>query len=76
MSYRFTNKRIIVTTSSPVFKREVQVKYSEIKEVRSVGRGLGLWGDMVIFLKDGSRLELVGIEKHNELRNYVEGFII
>ncbi|GAB4817787.1 hypothetical protein N2152v2_004833 [Parachlorella kessleri] len=31
----------------------------------------GLWGDMVIFLKDGSRLELVGLERFSEIRAYI-----
>ncbi|KAL4859558.1 hypothetical protein ACK3TF_000652 [Chlorella vulgaris] len=75
ISYRFTDKRLIVTTNSPVLKREVQVKYSQIKEVRSAPRALGLWGDIVIFLKDGSRLPLVGLERHRELVDYIEGQI-
>lgn len=33
------------------------------------------WGDMVIYLKDGSRLEIVGLERFKELQLYIEGFI-
>ena len=76
IKYKFTNRRVIVETNSPVVKRTVEVDYSKIKEVRSVPRAFGAWGDMVIFLKDGSRLELVGLEKVMEIRNYIEGFII
>lgn len=72
ITYKFTNKRLVVTTSSPVFKRDVQVSYDKIKEVRTVPRGFGLWGDMVVFLKDGSRLEIVGLERHLELQKYME----
>jgi len=73
ISYKFTNKRIIVTTNSPVLKREVHVEYSKIKEVRSVCRAGGLWGDMVIFLKDGSRLELMGVDSNfRDIENYIQ----
>ena len=75
VSYKFTTRRVVVTTSSPVLKREVQIEYSKIKEVRSAPRAFGLWGDMVIFLKDGSRLELIGLEKFDELRDFLEGKI-
>jgi hypothetical protein len=51
------------------------VEYTKIKEIRSVPRAFGLWGDMVVFLKDGARLELVGIENVAEIRNYIEEFI-
>lgn len=73
MSYKFTDKRVTVTTSSPVLNREVSVAYTKIKEVRSVPRGFGLWGDMVVFLRDGSRLELIGLERHAEIRDYIIG---
>jgi len=64
-----------VVTNSPVLKREVQVEYSKIREIRSVPRGFGLWGDAVIFLKDGSRLELIGLENFAEIRNHIERYI-
>eukprot|EP00877_Chromochloris_zofingiensis_P014006 jgi/Chrzof1/885/Cz01g32200.t1 len=72
ISYRFTNKRIIVTNTSPLFSRQVQVAYKNIKEIRSAPRALGLWGDMVVFLKDGSRLEIAGLEKYQDIRRHIE----
>lgn len=75
IKYRFTNKRVTVVNSSPLFKREVQVPYSKIKEVRTAPRAFGLWGDMVIFLKDGSRLEITGLEKYKEIKQHIEGII-
>jgi hypothetical protein len=48
------------------------VAFSKIKEVRTVPRAFGAWGDMVIFLKDGSRLELIGIEKFAEVKRHIE----
>lgn len=75
VKYKFTDKRIVVTTSSPVFKREVQVAYDKIREVRAVPRAFGLWGDMVVFLKDGSRLEMVAMDKFDEIKKYLDGKI-
>lgn len=48
---RFTNKRVIITNSSPLFSSATQIPYRKIKEVRAAPRALGAWGDMVIFLK-------------------------
>ena len=75
MQYKFTSKRLIITTNSPVLKREIQVEYSKIKEIRAVARAFGAWGDAVIFLKDGSRLELVGLENHAEIKTYIDNRI-
>lgn len=30
----------------------------------------------VIFLKDGSRLELLGVENHQKLKGFVEGYVV
>lgn len=46
-----------------------------MKEVRSAPRALGAWGDLVIFLKDGSRLELVGLERFQDIRRFIEAHI-
>ncbi len=32
--------------------------YQEIKDVKTVGRGIGLWGDMVVTLKNNDKIEL------------------
>ena len=47
--------------------------FDQIKEIRTAPRGFGLWGDMVVFLKDGSRLEALGLERVNEIRDYILG---
>jgi hypothetical protein len=75
VKYKFTNKRVVVTTDSPTTKRTVEVSYNQIREVRAVNRAAGLWGDMVIFLKSGERLEIAGLEKAVELKAYIDGFI-
>ena len=46
--------------------------YSQIKEVRCVPRGFGAWGDMVLVLTDGSRLELRSMPRFREIETYIE----
>ena len=53
-----------------------QVAFSKIKEIRAVPRALGAWGDMVIFLKDGSRLELVGMQNWEDIKRHIESCIV
>lgn len=74
-SYRFTNKRLTVTNTSPLFKSQVEIAYSKVKEIRAAPRALGLWGDMVIFLKDGGRLEIAGLERYKEIKEHIEKYI-
>lgn len=35
-----------------------------------------LCGAQVFFLRDGGRLELLGVEEHLKLRGFVEGYIL
>ena len=49
------------------------VVYSEIAKVVTVPRGLGLWGDMVVTLKDGSRLEMRAVPNFRDLYAYING---
>ena len=46
--------------------------YDEVTEVVAIGRGIGLWGDMVIKLKDGSKVEIRSVDKWQEVRDYIE----
>jgi nitrogen fixation protein len=48
------------------------VVYSQIREVLSVPRGFGAWGDMVLVLNDGSRLEMRSVPRFRELEAYIE----
>jgi hypothetical protein len=69
--YRITNRRITVTGGW--FGRDrSDVVYSEITKVVIVPRGLGSWGDMVLTLKDGSRLELRSVPNFRDVYDYVE----
>jgi hypothetical protein len=53
----------------------VDVAYTEVKEVRTAPRAFGLWGDMVLFLNDGNRLEIPGLENYEEIKLFIESKI-
>jgi nitrogen fixation protein len=69
--YRITNRRITVTGGWRGQTR-TDIVYAEIAKIVTVPRGLGSWGDMVLTLKDGSRLELKSLPKFRETYEYVE----
>ena len=70
LRYRITNRRISVT-GGWMGRDRSDIVYSEIRKVVTVPRGLGGWGDMVITLKDGSRLELRALPKFREIYDYI-----
>jgi len=69
--YRITNRRISVTGGWRGQTR-TDVVYAEIAKIVTVPRGLGSWGDMVLTLKDGSRLELKSLPRFRETYEYIE----
>ncbi len=70
LRYRITNRRISVT-GGWMGRDRTDLIYSEISKIVTVPRGLGLWGDMVVTLKDGSRLELRSMPRFRELYDYI-----
>jgi Bacterial PH domain len=70
LRYRITNRRISVT-GGWMGRDRTDIIYSEIVNLKKVPRGLGFWGDMVVTLKDGSRLELRAVPKYRELFDYI-----
>ena len=70
LRYRFTNRRISVT-GGWMGKDRTDVIYSEIVKVAKVPRGLGFWGDIVVTLKDGSRLEMRALPKFRQIYDYI-----
>ncbi|MGB3240424.1 MAG: PH domain-containing protein [Geitlerinemataceae cyanobacterium] len=70
LRYRITNRRICVT-GGWLGRDRTDIIYSDIAKVVTVSRGLGLWGDMVITLKNGSRLELRAIPRFRQLYEYI-----
>lgn len=70
LRYRITDRRISVT-GGWMGRDRSDVIYSEMSSVVAVPRGLGSWGDMVVTLKDGSRLELRAMPKFRETASYI-----
>ena len=70
LRFKITNRRISVTGGW--FGRDkTQLVYNQISEVRSIPRGLGSYGDMVLVLKDGARLEMRAIPNFRETESYI-----
>ncbi len=70
LRYRITDRRISVTGGWQG-KDRTDIIYSEIKKVAKVSRGVGLWGDLVVTLKDNNRLELRALPKFREIYDYI-----
>ena len=70
LRFRITSRRISVT-GGWMGKEKTQVVYSQIKEVRSVSRGFGAWGDMVLVLNDGARLEMRSVPSFRDTEAYI-----
>ena len=71
LRYRITSRRIEVN-GGWLGRDRTQVVYSQIREVRSVARALGFWGDMVLVLTDGSKLEMRSVPNFREVEAYIE----
>ncbi|MEI6616615.1 MAG: PH domain-containing protein [Cyanobium sp. ELA507] len=71
LRYRITSRRVSVE-GGWLGRDRTQVVYSQIREVLSVPRGFGAWGDMVLVLNDGSRLEMRSVPRFRELEAYIE----
>lgn len=70
LRYRITNRRISVT-GGWMGRDRTDIIYSEIVKIVKVPRGIGLWGDMVLTLRDGSRLELRAVPKFRDIYDYI-----
>ncbi len=70
LRYYITNRRISVI-GGWMGRDRTDVIYSEIVKIVKVPRGIGLWGDMVLTFRDGSRLELRAVPKFREIYNYI-----
>ena len=71
LRFNITSRRISVT-GGWMGRDRSQVAFSQVREVRSVSRGFGAWGDMVLVLTDGSRLELLSVPRFRELEAFIE----
>jgi hypothetical protein len=62
LRYRITNRRVCVT-GGWMGRDRTDVIYSEIVKVAKVPRGLGLWGDLVITIRNGNRFRNASFTK-------------
>ena len=70
LRFRITSRRISVC-GGWMENDKTQVVYSQISEVRTVPRGFGAWGDMVLVLNDGARLEMRSLPRFREVEAYI-----
>ncbi len=70
LRFRITSRRVSVT-GGWMGRDRSQVAYGQIKEVRSIPRGFGFWGDMVLVLSDGARLEMRAMPRFREVEAYI-----
>ena len=74
LRYKITTKRI--TIEGGWFGRnKTQVSLSNINEIRSVPRGFGSYGDMVLILNDGSKVEMKSLPLFREKQDFIEANI-
>ena len=70
LRYKITDRRISVT-GGWMGKDRTDIIYSEITRITKMPRGIGLWGDIVVTLRDKSRLELRAIPNFREIHDYI-----
>jgi hypothetical protein len=70
LRYRITDRRICVTGGWRGTQR-TDIIYSEIIKIVKVPRGVGLWGDLVITLRDKSRLEMRAVPQFRDIYDYI-----
>lgn len=69
MRYRFTNLRVTVISGFTGEDRS-DFSYKVIKDVQVVPRFIGEWGDIIITLKDGTKVDLRSVPKFREIAKY------
>ncbi|WP_373540377.1 PH domain-containing protein [Chamaesiphon sp.] len=75
LRYKITDRRVSVT-GGWMGRDRTDLVYSEITDALTIPRGLGFWGDMVLTLQDGSRLELRSLPRYREIYNYINERVI
>jgi hypothetical protein len=70
LRYKITDRRISVTGGWQGRER-TDVVYAEVVKIVKVARGVGLWGDLVITLRDKSRLEMRAMPRYREIYDYI-----
>ncbi|XP_068638404.1 uncharacterized protein [Aristolochia californica] len=69
LRYRFTNLRVTVISGLTGQDRS-DFSYKVIKKVQVVPRFIGEWGDIVITLTDGTKVDLRSVPRFREIAEY------
>ncbi|KAG1334496.1 hypothetical protein COCNU_03G006150 [Cocos nucifera] len=69
LRYRFTNRRVTVISGLTGQDRS-DFPYASIQDVKVVPRFIGEWGDIVITLKDGTKVDLRSVPKFRDIADY------
>ena len=75
LRFKITNKRITID-GGWFGKNKSQISLSNIEEIRSIPRGFGSYGDMVLILADGSKVEMKSLPQFREKQKFIEENII
>ena len=70
LRYLITDRRVSVT-GGWMGRERTDIIYKDIVKIVKMPRGLGLWGDIVITLKNKTRLELRAIPNFREVSDYI-----
>ena len=71
LRYKITDKRITID-GGWFGKNKTQISLSNIDEIRSIPRGFGSYGDMVLILNDGSKVEMKSLPIFREKQKFIE----
>jgi len=70
VKYKFTSRRISIQSGFGG-KTQTELIYPDIDEIRFVFRAFGSAGDMVLFLKDGAKVELRHVPNFRSVYEFV-----
>jgi hypothetical protein len=70
LRYKITDRRVSVV-GGWLGRDRTDVIYADIVDAIKIPRGLGLWGDMVLVMKNGSRLEMRSLPRYVEIFDYI-----
>lgn len=70
LRYRITDRRVSVT-GGWMGRDRTDIIYLEVVKIAKVPRGIGIWGDLVLTLKDRSRLEMRAVPNFRNTYDYI-----
>lgn len=70
LRYRITDRRVSVT-GGWMGRDRTDIIYLEVVKIAKIPRGIGIWGDIVLTLKDRSRLEMRAVPNFRNTYDYI-----